>query len=377
MPSKPLRLLHIVKNLPTGGIQLHLLELLRRYDRKRFLPLVCSIKGKGQIGMEMENIGIEVICLNRPKEGFDWFAIMELYRLIKKRDIKIVRTHSYKPNIHGAIAARMANVPCIVASVHNVYEKKRERKFGRRIVNRCLSKYIDKTVAVSNAVKNDILKYDGIDKDKVKVIYNGIDIDRFNSFDGSLAREKLGIPPGTPVIGTVGRLHPQKGQKYLLEAVSILKNEFPGLRLLFAGDGILKNELETYAKTLGIKENVLFLGVRSDIPELLSAMDVFVFPSLWEGLGNALIEAMAAGKPVVASDIAPVREIINSKAAGILVPPEGSKALSKAIKLLLQDRALREIMGKAARERANLFSINSAVEAYGRLFEEILLRKGS
>lgn len=377
LPSaKPLRLLHIVKNLPTGGIQRQLLELLRRYDRKRVLPLVCSIKDKGQIGMEIESLGVEVVCLDRPKEGFDLFALIDLYKLIKEREIQIVRTHSFKANLHGIIAARMAGVPCIVASVHNVYEKKRERKFGRRLSNRCLSNYADKIVAVSNAVKSDIMKYDGIAGKKVEIIYNGIDIEKFKSSAGSPVRERLGIPQGIPVIGTVGRLHPQKGQKYLLGAVSVLKNKFPELRLLLAGDGPLRKELEDYAETLGITENVLFLGMRRDIPELLSAMDIFVFPSLWEGLGNVLIEAMAAGKPVVATDIPPVREIVTSEDSGFLVPPADSQALAEAITLILEDSALREALGEAAAERSAFFSVDRTVSAYTRQFEEILLGKG-
>jgi len=374
--AKPLRLLHIVKNLPTGGIQRQLLELLRRYDRKRVLPLVCSIKDKGQIGMEIETLGVEVICLDRPKEGFDLFALIDLYKLIKEREIQIVRTHSFKANLHGIIAARMAGVPCIVASVHNVYEKERERNFGRRISNRCLSNYADKIVAVSNAVKSDIMKYDGIAGEKVEIIYNGIDIDKFKSSAGSPVRERLGIPQGIPVIGTVGRLHPQKGQKYLLGAVSVLKNKFPALRLLLVGDGPLRKELEDYAETLGITENVLFLGMRRDIPELLSAMDIFVFPSLWEGLGNVLIEAMAAGKPVVATDIPPVREIVTSEDSGFLVPPADSQALAEAIALILEDSALREALGEAAAERSAFFSVDRTVSAYIRQFEEILLGKG-
>jgi len=376
--SKPLRILHIVKHLTAGGTESQLLELLRRYDSKWFSPLVCSIKGKGQIGSEIEHAGIELICLNRPEGGFDWVAIMELYKLIKERDITIVRTHSFKPNLYGAIAARMADVPCVVASVHNVYEKARDRKIGRRMINRCLFHSVDQIVAVSCAVQNDIVKYDGVQSSKVKVIYNGLNFDRFKPLDGGRMRAELGLPEEIPVIGTVGKFHRQKGQKYLLEAVSLLKIKFPALRLIWAGDGKLRNELESYTAALGIEENVLFLGVRKDIPELLSAMDVFVFPSLWEGLPNALLEAMAAGKPVIASDIPPIREIIQSKDEGLLVPPQDSTALSEAIRhLLVEDQALREAMGKAARERAKVFSINSTVETYSRLFEEILMRKVS
>jgi glycosyltransferase involved in cell wall biosynthesis len=262
-------------------------------------------------------------------------------------------------------------VPCVVASVHNVYT--RDKKIHRRMINRYLARYTDKVVAVSGAVRKDIIKYDGLAAGKVDVIRNGVNIERFSNIDCSALKSELNIAPGVPVIGTVGRLTLQKGQKFLLESISKLKDKFPGIVLLVVGDGPLRVELEDYAEKIRIRNNVKFLGVRRDIPELLSAMDIFVLPSLWEGLTNALIEAMAAGKPVIATDIPQIREIVDSGNYGILVPVKQSDAIAQAVEQLLNDTPLAGDYGRAAYKRASsAFSIDDTVKKYTKLYENIL-----
>jgi glycosyltransferase involved in cell wall biosynthesis len=294
--------------------------------------------------------------------------------LIKERDIKIVRTHQYHANLYGRLAAWLAKVPCIVASVHNVYTI--DRKLHRRMINRFLARFTDKVVAVSEIVKKDILKYDGLREDKVMVIYNGIDTDRFLNSDGNAIQAEFSIPSDTLVIGTIGRLTFQKGQKYLIEAVSKIKEKFPRIMLLIVGDGPMKDGLRNYAKTLGLNEHVIFTGSRRDIPALLAAMDIFVLPSLWEGLPNALLEAMAAAKPIIATDIPSIREIVSSEEIGILIPSENSDAIANSIELVLNNKTLSENLSKAAKERAFFsFTIKITVNRYLSLFEDIMRAK--
>jgi len=195
--------------------------------------------------------------------------------------------------------------------------------------------------------------------------------------NGSAVRTEFKIPSSVSVIGIVGRLVHQKGHKYLLEAMVRIKARFPGSMLLIVGDGPLKGELTAYARDRGLGKDVIFAGSRMDIPDLLSAMDIFVFPSFREGLGNALLEAMAAGKPIIATDVAPMREIINSEEVGILVPPKDSDALASAIEVLMSDRVRAEALGGAARRRAlSFFDIKNTIDKYTGLFEDIMRRKG-
>ncbi len=370
----PIKILHIISRLPVGGVENLLLGTVKHYDKKRFLPCVCSLSDRGVVGEEIERLGTEVICLNKLGHSFDWSIVVDIQRIIRERDIKIVRSDQYHANLYGRLAAWRAKVPCIVASVHNVYT--RDKKLHRRAVNRLFSRFTDSVIAVSEAVKRDIIKYDRVPEHKVKVIYNGIEPGDFLGMDKGAARALLGIGANAPVVGNVGRLVEQKGQRYLIEAVAALKKDFPDLRLLVVGDGPEKEGLKGLARSLAIEENVIFAGTRKDVPLLLSAMDVFVFPSLWEGLGNALIEAMASGLPVVASDIMPIREILDKADCGIVVPPKDARSIASSVGALLRDGAFAQRLGNAGRQRAGTrFSIEGNVRAYERLFEEILKSK--
>jgi glycosyltransferase involved in cell wall biosynthesis len=371
---QPIPILHIMSKLPVGGVENQLMSVLSKYDIQKFSPVVCSLSDRGDIGKEIEEYGIEVTCLNKLGHRFDWTIVKDLYRLIRQKDIKIVRTHQYHANLYGRLAARLAGVPCIVASVHNIYT--RDKKRHRRIINRLLARYTDRVVAVSETVKEDILRYDSIAEDKIKVICNGVNIRRFEFLEKAPVQSELGIPSGDPVVGTIGRLTTQKGQKYLLEAVTRLKTVYPRLVLLMIGDGPLKDELVKYARAREVHKNVKFLGTRRDIPELLSIMDIFVLPSLWEGLGNALIEAMANGKPIITTDIRPIREVVDSEKVGILVPVKDSEAIASAVEMLLKDKSLAKNLGEAARKKVILsFNLEDTVKSYENLFEEILREK--
>jgi glycosyltransferase involved in cell wall biosynthesis len=371
---KPLNILHVISKLPVGGVENQLLLTLRNYDRTKLKPLVCSLLDKGEIGKEIEDLGIEVISLNKLKHRFDPTIIRDIYNLIKMRNVKIVRTHQYHANLYGRLAAWLAKVPCIVASVHNIYTI--DRKPHRRVINRFLAEFTDKIVAVSETVKHDILKYDGLSEDKVTVIYNGIDTVRFSDVDGSIIRKEFNIQSDIPIVGTIGRLTLQKGQKYLIEAISLVKKRFPQIILLIVGDGPMKEELKEYAKSIGLNGHIIFTGSRRDIPALLTAMDIFVLPSLWEGLPNALLEAMAVGKPIIATDILPVREIINSKELGILVPAKDSTAIASSIESLLVNKTFAETLSNNARKRAcSDFNIETTVSRYTYLFKKILNNK--
>jgi glycosyltransferase involved in cell wall biosynthesis len=370
----PVNILHVISKLPVGGVENQLSMILRKYDKKKFCPFVCSLSDKGEIGKEIEDYGIEVIPLHKLKHRFDWTIVKDIYNLIKERDIKIVRTHQYHANLYGRLSALLAKVPCIVASVHNVYTI--DRKLHRRMINRFLARFTDKIVAVSEIVKKDILKYDGLREDKVTVIYNGIDTDRLLNKDGNVIRSEFNISSDVPVTGTIGRLTLQKGQKYLIEAVSIIKEKFPKIMLLIVGDGPMKDELQNYAKALGLNEHVIFTGSRRDVPTFLAAMDIFVLPSLWEGLPNALLEAMASGKSIIATDIPPVREAINSEKEGILVPARNSSAIASSIEFLLVNKTFAVIFGNNAQERAySDFNITTTVDKYTNLYEDILNNK--
>ena len=366
----PRTILHLISRLGVGGVENQLLLIARHYNRNLLSPLVCCIREKGEIGRELEKAGIEVIALGRREvHQFNPRVVLEISRLLRQRDVHILRTHQYEPGFYGRLASLLARTPIVIASFHNIY---RRRKWHRKRINRFLSRFTDRIVAVSECVKSDIVRYDSVPSHKVKVIYNGIDPTQFEGEvrEGEV-KAGLGISPHSRVVGTIGRMTSQKGHALLLEAFAELRNRID-LKLLIVGDGPLRNSLQRRAEELGIADDVCFAGFRRDIYPLLRIMEVFVLPSLWEGMGTAVIEAMAAGRVVVASDLAPIREVIPTSDLGILVRPNDKKSLREGIRELLDDRRVSEEMGKRSREYAlSRFRIQKAIWQYENLFAEI------
>ena len=361
--------LHLVSRLGVGGVENQLSLVVQHYDRNRFQPLICCLRQQGEIGREMEEAGIEVIYLGRDRiHQFDPRLVMEIAQLLRKRRIDILRTHQYEPGLYGRLAGLLTGTPLVISSYHNIY---RRRKWHRHRINRFLSRFTDHVVAVSECVKGEIVRYDCLPPDRVRVIYNGVDPRRFqDQVREGQVKCGLGLPSNCRIVGTVGRMTVQKGHELLLEAFAELKGGRE-LRLLLVGDGPRRPWLEQRTRELGLQDRVCFAGFRRDIYPLLRAMDIFVLPSRWEGLPGAVIEAMATGRPVVASDLPPLREIVSSPEIGILVRPGEKSQLREALADLLEDRGASEEMGRRAREYAlSRFPIQRTVSSYQDLFAE-------
>lgn len=374
--SRPVTVLHLISRLPSGGVENQLRKVVRLYDRQRFQPVVCCMKEKGEVGEAIERDGTPVIVLNRMQgHTFDIRLVQELRRLMRARRVTILRTHQFHANLYGRIVAISAGVPILIPSFHNTYAR---RKRHRSLLNWMLARWTDRLITVSDAVKQDLIRYDHLPEEKIKVIHNGCDIDRFmNPSVQEDLRAAWKIPPGAPVIGTVGRLAKEKGQALLIEAVSLLRSDFPDLHLLLVGEGPEREALEKEAARRGVGNRVIFTGFQREIPALLSLMDLFVFPSLNEGFSNALLEAMAAGKPVIASDIIENAEILPSEKFGLRVPPNDVTALAQQIAFLLKHRSEAAAMGSRAQARvASQFTDAMMMEEIQGLYQTLLQEKG-
>jgi len=371
-----INILHIYQNSKIGGVQQQLLSLLKAYSRERFNPIFCCLGPKEEIGKEIEETKIEFIPLNKLRYNrFSLGIVLELYRLMKKKQIHVVRTHRYRSNLYGRLAAFLAGVPVIIASVHDNYRTDKRPK--RRIMNRILSKITDKIVAVSEDVKEDIIRYDSINPSKIDVIPNGIDVERFNPEKNTTdIRKEFSLEEDDIVIGFIGRIVPAKGLKYLLNALPYLKKEFKSIKLLIVGEGSLVEELKERAKKNNIFDNILFTGRRRDIPEILASINIFVMPSIAEGLPNALLEAMAMGKPIVTTEVGGIPEIVKNGFNGLLVPPRDTLSLSKAIKELISNDRLAAKLGQAARDLVHdNLSIKAIAQKWQSLYLSILKEK--
>jgi len=214
------------------------------------------------------------------------------------------------------------------------------------MLDRSLARFTDRFIAVSKAVKEHICREQGIMPDKVSVIYPGIDPEHFlNAKHREAVRQELGIPFDVPVVGTVARLAPEKGLADLIDATARIRQVVPGTRLMLVGDGPSRPELEQRVRGMGLCDVIHFTGIRRDIPDVLQAMDVFALPSLREGLPKAILEAMAASLPVVATTVGGIPEVVEHDATGFLVPPRDVNALAWNICRLLKNPALRTAMG--------------------------------
>lgn len=372
-----LRVLHLITRLPVGGAERLLVDIARGLDPQRFTSVACCIQERGELAGELEASGIAVHSLERMRtKRFDWRAIGDLARLMREQRIDVVHSHLYHANLYGRLAARRARVPA-VATVHNTYAK---RKLHRELLNRWLAHISAKVIAVSEDVRSDLMRHDGIPPQKIALIHNGIDVGRVETaLTRGEARERLGVTGDAIVLGCVARLEEQKGHRFLLEALARLNEPARSsgrFRALLVGDGRLRAELEQRAAELGVAAWTRFLGTRHDVPDILKALDICVMPSLWEGLSVAMLEAMAAGLPLVISDVSGVSQVIGDNEYGIKVPVGDVPALVRTIRALADAPERRVALGAAARQRVRAkFSAQAMLSDLSRLYEEVSSRR--
>lgn len=367
----PARVLYLIVDLPVGGAEIHLLNLVRHLDRDRYSPVVLCIGKNGPIGEEIAREGVPVTELGLFRKGGPGRRItITLREFLRREKISLVHSHLYHANYYGRLAAFREEVPA-VCTIHNTYASP---KVHRRLINRWLARRTARIIAVSAPVRNDILRYDGVDPSKVVVIPNGVDPGRFDiPLTRAEARERLGISAEHFLIGTVGRLEEQKGLRYLLDAVRVLRERGKNAFLLVAGSGREEARLREQATRGGIEDAVFFLGARRDVAELYRAMDVFALSSLWEGGPITLLEAMASGLPVVATPVGIVPEIVRDGVTGFLVPLRDPAVLGEALWRVREDSARAEAMGREGRETVRgRYTHRHLAEKVMAVYEEVL-----
>ena len=277
------------------------------------------------------------------------------------------------------IAARLAGVPIIVGTLHALpgYDPDKT-DLAHRLIEHTSMRCMDVAIAVSQFTKRAWVERVRIHPDRVRVIYNGIDLDKFApQHSPAEVRLEIGVPPNVPVIGVTARLHPLKGHKYLLRAMPQILRTVPEAHLILAGGGELRTALENMCIRLGMTERVYFLGHREDVPDITTVYDIAVLPSLSECLPYAPIEAMVLQKPVVASDLAGIPEVVDDGVTGTLVSPRDSRALADAIVDLLTHPEKARAFGKAGRRRVEeKFTLDRMLDETFALYDELLARKG-
>ncbi|MFH1201748.1 MAG: glycosyltransferase family 4 protein [Candidatus Omnitrophota bacterium] len=380
-----INIIQIITRLDKGGSSKIVLELAKFLNRQDYLVKIISGLTKDpqeDLDRFSSQTGIQIIFINQlrrnPNPFLDLISFFRLYSVLKKERPQIVHTHTSKAGILGRWAARLAGVHIVVHMPHGhiFYGYFGRLKTDLFIFLEKLTAYItDKIVTLTEIGKNEHIKF-GIAKDnKFISIHNGIELDKNLNIkvDKSAKREELHFLEEDYLVTMVGRLEPVKGHIYFWEAMKEIIRQFPQAKALIVGDGSLKKELENAARKLNIFNVVNFLGEREDVIEIISISDLIALPSLNEGFGLVLLEAGILGKPVVATKVGGIPEVVLDKITGILVPPKDSYALAEAIIGLLKDRELYNDMAKEAKKWVlENFSSDLMLSKFKNLYDDLL-----
>jgi len=308
-------------------------------------------------------------------------AMVALWRLLRREGPALVHTHTSKAGVVGRLAGWLAGVPVVIHTPHGHIFYGYYGALASaiiRLLERLLAKITDRIVTLTDRGAEEHVLFHIAGIEKFVTIHSGIALAHFRSVKGDPAvkRKELGLPPKGMIVGTVGRLVPIKGLEWLLKAAPWVLAEFSQAYFVIIGDGPLLEELRELTTQLGIGQRVVFLGAREDVHECLAALDLFVLPSLNEGMGRVLLEAMAVGCPVVATRVGGIPDIVADGTTGLLVPPRDDRALAEAILILLRDRSRRTAYGEAARRHVDgRFDVETMVRNIERLYDEVWQEK--
>ena len=371
MSERTRKLLLLAVGLGVGGTESHVLELASRLDRTRFDVTVCSLKDDGIVAAELRKRGVRVITLGG-RGKLDVRVAWKFWRLIRRERPVIIHAFLFWANLACRVVGRLLHVKIRLSSYHDVEVR---RIWHRLIPDRLTMPWTHANVCCSEAVRRSVRAQLGGEEKKYVTIPFGVDVDRHVGA-GSLQRRDLGLREELAVLGTVCRLvEPKKGLRVLLEAVAQLRKQssVPGCQLLIVGDGPAYGSLCERAERMGLAPWVVFAGMRRDVAGLLPLLDIFVLPSLYEGFGIAILEAMAAGRPVVATAVGGIPEVVVHGETGLLVPPGDPVALAAALHELLAHPERARALGARGRERAReKFHIESIVRQHETLYEACL-----
>jgi glycosyltransferase involved in cell wall biosynthesis len=362
------RLMLLITELHPAGAERIVLEIATRLDPAVWQVLVCSLRSRGgddgAIARELQWKGVAVLPL-RLQGKLDLSGAWRLRAALQRFRPDVLHAHLFHANL-AARLLRGAGARHMVGTVHVVERRRLPLRF---LLERLTAGRDDLTVCVSKAVAGHARRRLGVRRRRLRVVPNGIDLGHFSELpDRDEARAALELSSTAPVIGAVGRLDRQKGLPHLIEAFARL--DHPTARLVIAGSGGEEPALRLLVRRHRLADRVRFLGFRSDVPRVLAALDVFCMPSLWEGFGLSLVEAMAAGVPAIVSRIDSLPEVLGD--AGVLVPPADPAALATALGELLADPARRQELARRGRERAQRFSLEAMLKGYEGVYSELL-----
>jgi glycosyltransferase involved in cell wall biosynthesis len=372
------RILEFASYAGIGGTQTMLLEFLGHASGDKYVFYVCVLLEHDRLNEEVSKLGIPNTSLNM-RGYWDLVAWWKLYQFAKDKQIDLMRTYGLKAHLIGRIVGKLLNIPVNISSVRNTDSW---RKWYHALLDYLTSGFTDLYISNSEAGRIATHRREHIPLSKIITIPNGIDLANYAPYISQMSelsgtyRQQFGLLPDTPVIGIVASLREQKGHKTIVDALPLIQQTVPEVRCLFVGEDWLHGEIHRYVCEKQLEQVVIFTGFRTDIPELLTMFDLFLLPSLWEGIPRALLEAIAMQKPVIVTAVGGIPEIVEAEKTGLFVPPEDPKALAKATTYLLNNPEIAIKMGQEGYKRVQqFFSLDSVVAKTEEIYDQLLREK--
>jgi len=374
--SQPIRLAYVIKSMEVGGSQTHLIQVLRLLDRSRFDPVLYCLTGEGVL---LDAAGALGVAIHAPSASasFKGLGLMRrvaaLARALRRDRIDIVHNYLLRANLVGSISARMARVPVVLCSKRGCHWRRGFELVGARIGNALA----DSVMVNAEAVREFVHGNEGCPREKMAVIPSGVDTDRFRPLPPAPFKARLGLQEDRPIVGVITRMRVRKGVEEFIRAIGEVRQTRPEVHGVIVGEVSLDETLQDLVRSLHLENHLSLLGRRGDMPEVLSAFDVFVLSSHDEGMSNAILEAMAMEKPVVATDVGGTCEVVRHGHSGLLVPPKDPHALAVAISDLLEQPARAQEMGRLGRRIvADGFSAHAMVRRMEQLYLDLAVARG-
>lgn len=374
--GRKIHVLHVVDSLRVGGLENGVVNMINGLDRGTFRSSICCLKTTGGLQNRLSDPAVKVFELHQ-KPGDYLFP--RLRKILRDEQVSILHSRSWGPFFDSVVAGRLATTPFIVHSIHGIYSPDiYGMRWKRRVLQRLLSLGTHKLYAVADYLRQYYIRVVGVPAKKIDTIYNGVDTEIYKATGQrgcGQERKKLGLPATDILIGSVGTLYWVKDPQTFLTAAAMVLQNRDDVSFLWVGGGPLKEDLQARAKELGIDKRVFFMGLRDDVPRILTALDIFVLPSITEGLSNSILEAMASGLAVVATEVGGNCELIENGQSGYLIPPRRPEILANMLFKLVSDGKLRARLGEKARRRVvEKFSLKKMVENYQQMYLKGFLR---
>ena len=371
-PQRKLNVLQVCDHLGWEGSRMHGVKrlfawMIPRFDANRYTVSLVSLRKKDLSEETLESLGVDITYLHKGK--FDPSTLTALLKVIDRKKIDILHLHGYGATTFGRMAGAFRRLPTIVHEHANLTTT----PWFQKVADAVLEPSTDIAIAVSKSTADFLIHARQLPPDKVKTVYLGVPLDEFSRERSpqeiAEARQELGVAPGEFAVGTVTRLHDSKGNNYLVDAAALVLKERPKAKFFLVGEGPLLPDLQQQAQALGLGDRFVFHGFAKDVAAVVSAVDLSVFPSLWEGTPLTVFEALAMGKPIVATDADGLLDVLTNDHDAVIVPKRDPRALATAIVRMTDDEALRARLGAEARRTGQQYDIAAFVRKMERLYD--------